>query len=85
MKTVKLKGNIVAEVIPEYALPVEKWYGGEFAAQCVEAPDNVDQRWGYDPETGEFSEPTEPEPIPETEDDVWAELDKAYQEGVDSI
>lgn len=29
----------------------------------------------------------EPEPIPEpeTEDDVWAELDKAYQEGVDSI
>ena len=28
----------------------------------------------------------EPEPIPEqTEDDVWAELDAAYQEGVDSI
>ena len=27
----------------------------------------------------------EPEPAPETEDDVWAELDRAYQEGVDSI
>ena len=86
MKTVKLKGNIVAEIIPEYALPVEKWYGGEFAAQCVEAPDEVDQRWVYDPETGEFSEPAEPEPIPEPEpeDDVWAELDRAYTEGVNT-
>lgn len=28
----------------------------------------------------------DPEPIPEqTEDDVWAELDAAYTEGVDSI
>ncbi len=26
----------------------------------------------------------EPEPVP-TEEDVWAELDKAYQEGVDSV
>lgn len=65
MKTVRLDNNIVAEIIPEYALPVEKWYGGEFAAQCVEAPNEVDQRWVYDPETGEFSEPAEPEPISE--------------------
>ena len=64
MKTVRLKDNIVAEIIPEYALPVEKWYGAEFAAQCMEAPDEVEQRWVY--ENGVFSESktetTEPEP-----------------------
>ena len=32
-------------------------------------------------------EPVEPEPIPEPDDgsSVWEELDKAYQEGVDSV
>ena len=53
MKTVKLKDNIVAEIIPEYALPVEKWYGADFAAQCVEASDEVEQLWVYDPEVGD--------------------------------
>ena len=65
MKTVRLKNNIVFEIIPEYALPVEKWYGSEFAAECVDAPDNVEQHWVYDPETGTFSAPPEPEPEPE--------------------
>lgn len=32
---------------------------------------------------GTIPEPA-PEPEPEAEEDVWAELDKAYQEGVDS-
>ena len=45
MKTVRLSGNIVTEIIPDYALPVEKWYGKEFAALCVEAPDEVEQNW----------------------------------------
>lgn len=54
MKTVRLKNNIVVETIPEYALPVEKWYGKEFASQCMEAPDNVEQGWIYDEQTGEF-------------------------------
>lgn len=87
MKTVRLNNNIVAEIIPDYALPVNYWYGAEFAAQCVEAPDEVDQRWVYDPETGSFSEPVEPEPTPEPEEEmsVWDELDAAYQEGVDSV
>lgn len=66
MKTVRLKANVVAEIIPEYALPVEKWYGAEFANQCVEAPDEVEQRWTYNAETGVFSEPT---PEPETPPD----------------
>ena len=59
MKTVRLKDNIVAEIIPEYALPVEKWYGADFAAQCVEAPDEVDQLWVYDPAAGAFYAPVE--------------------------
>lgn len=33
---------------------------------------------------GTLPEPVEPEP-PETEDSVWDELDRAYQEGVDSV
>ena len=57
MKTVRLKDNIVVEIIPEYALPVEKWYGKAFAEQCMEAPDEVEQHWAYNPETGSFSEP----------------------------
>lgn len=88
MKTVRLKDNIVVEIIPEYALPVEKWYGAAFAEQCMEAPDEVEQHWVYDPDTGTFSEPVEPEPVPspepEQETTVWDELDAAYQEGVNS-
>lgn len=59
MKTVRLSGNLVVEIIPEYGLPVEKWYGEEFAAKCVEAPDEVEQHWRYDTDTGEFSPPSE--------------------------
>lgn len=65
MKVVRIDSGEVREVIPDYALPVEKWYGEEFAAQCVEAPDEVDQRWVYDSKTGTFSQPVEPEPGPE--------------------
>ena len=64
MKTVRLKNDLVVEVIPEYALPVAKWYGAAFAAQCIEAPDEVDQNWIYDPETETWTEPVEPEPVP---------------------
>lgn len=69
MKTVRLDKNVVVEIIPEYALPVETWYGEKFAAQCMEAPDEVEQGWVYDPESGTFSEPVpyEPEPEPEPE------------------
>lgn len=88
MKTVRLENNIVREIIPEYALPVEKWYGAKFAAQCMEAPDEVEQRWTYAPETDTWSEPAADEPTTETEETeptVWDELDAAYQEGVDSV
>lgn len=70
MKTVLLKENKVREIIPDYAHPVEKWYGATFAAECMEAPDDVEHGWVYDPETMTFSAPTkipEPEPEPTTE------------------
>lgn len=66
MKTVRLKDNIVVEIIPEYALPVEKWYGAAFAEQCMEAPDEVEQNWAYNPETGSFVEPVAPGQEPRT-------------------
>lgn len=70
MKTVRIEDGIVVEVIPEYALPVDKWYGAAFAAQCMEAPDEVEQHWTYNAETGEWSEPApyEPEPEPQATD-----------------
>lgn len=55
MKTVRLKDNIVVEVIPDYAFPVEKWYGIDFAAQCIESPDEVQQGWILDTQTMIFS------------------------------
>lgn len=57
MKIVHLIENVVSEIIPTYALPVEKWYGVEFAAQCVEAPDNVQPNWTFDAESRTFLEP----------------------------
>lgn len=71
MKTVLLKENKVREIIPDYALPVEKWYGAAFAAECMEAPDEVEQGWVYDPVTGvfsEFAETPESESEPTTEE-----------------
>lgn len=70
MKTVRLKETKVREIIPDYALPVEKWYGKVFAAECVEAPDEVEQGWIYDPATGSFSEPV---PVADQEPEATTE------------
>ena len=45
MKTVRVDNGAVAEIIPQYATPVEQWYGAAFAALCTEAPDEVEQNW----------------------------------------
>lgn len=77
MKTVRLKNGIVREIIPDYALPVEKWYGAEFAAECMEAPSEVKQGWIYDGSSFAAPEPeADPEPEPTAEDitlDLMAE------------
>ena len=73
MKTVRLINNVVCEVIPDYALPVEKWYGPVFATQCMEAPNEVDQHWTYNPETKTWMEhEPESDPAQTTEDRVAA-------------
>ena len=91
MKTVRLDKNIVVEVIPDYGLPVEEWYGEDFAKQCKEAPDEVDQYWVYDHESGTFSEPpatppVAPEPVLTLEERVDnVEKSKADQTAVDEL
>ena len=67
MKIVRVDGNRVIEVIPDEARPVSKWYNESFASQCVEAPDEVQPNWSYDPKTGTFSDEY-PEPISEPEE-----------------
>lgn len=84
MKIVKMDGNVVREVIPDYALPVEKFYGAAFAAQCVEAPDEVDQRWILN-EDGSWTDPATivpEEPAPAEIPVTWDALAQAYNEGV---
>jgi hypothetical protein len=63
MMVVRIQKGIVVEKIPDYALPVEKWYGEKFAKQCVDAPDEVEQGWRY--ADGVFTKPNES--IPESE------------------
>lgn len=70
MKTVRIVNGAVREIIPDYALPVEKFYSAAFCAQCVEAPDEVEQHWTYDPDSGTFSPPAEPEPSEPTDTEV---------------
>ena len=73
MKTVRLEGNIVREIIPSYGLPVQQWYGADFAAQCMEAPDEVQQGMVYS--GGSFAWPVPPDPEPDKLALVEARLD----------
>lgn len=86
-KFVRIEKGVVVEIIPEYALPVENWYGAEFASRCIEAPDMVDQDWAYDPETGLFSEPLPIVPEPSLTERMRAlELENAeLKETVDAL
>jgi hypothetical protein len=79
---VRIEDNTVQEIIPPEATPVAEWYGEAFAEKCVEAPDYVDQRWTYDPDTNTWAEPKEPDPEPEPEslEDRVATLESALAE-----
>lgn len=76
MKTVYLnEDNTVREIIPEYALPPEKWYSEAFARRCVEVQDDVEQGWRYNPETGQATPDTRPpEPKPPTVEDITLDM-----------
>lgn len=56
--TVRVVDNMVIEIVPDYATPVEKYYSPEFCAQCFFAPDGVEQGWIYDPNNGLFLDPS---------------------------
>ena len=61
MKIVRLEQNIVREIIPEDVRPLDVYYPPDFCEQCVEAPDEVEQHWVYDPDANTFAPPPEPE------------------------
>ena len=77
---VRIDNNIVVEIIPDYALPVEKWYGEEFAKECIEVPDTVTQGMIYNQETKTFSEPEVFVPVPTFEQDMMQMIvDQQYE------
>lgn len=60
---VRLENNRVAEIIPEYAIPVEAWYGEAFAKSCIETSNPVQIGWVYDPIAETFSPYVEPDRV----------------------
>jgi len=58
-KWVRFENGVVREIIPDEATTpsVAYWYGEDFAESCVEADDEVQERWSYT--DGVFSAPTE--------------------------
>lgn len=81
MKTVFVRNSTVIEIIPDYALPVEKWYGAEFAAQCVEAPDEVKQGWTRN-EDGSFKATTVNRTAAEIKEERSAAIKAACAEAI---
>lgn len=63
-----LKDNVVKEHIPDInpafpTVPIEERYSAAFLENTIHVDDSLDipEGYVYDPETGEFSEPPEPE------------------------
>ena len=56
-KWVRVNNGKVKEIIPNEATTpsIAHWYGGTFASQCIEAPDDVVQNMVYDEQAGTFS------------------------------
>ena len=82
MKFVRLENNKVVEIIPDYALPVEKWYGEEFASRCIESPDEVEQGWFYDSESKKFVKEL-PIKVEQTRDKKLSELSSACNTAIE--
>lgn len=86
--------NTVAEIIPDEnpifpGVPIEQRYAPDFVEKLLHVPDETEvaQNQVYDPETQTFAEPPQPKLSPEPEPELisTAELDAAYQEGVNSV
>ena len=63
MKCVYVLNNMVREIIPDYAIPPEEWYGDEFASHCLMVPDNVECLWVYNSDTDEWGPDTDTKPV----------------------
>lgn len=83
MKIVKLDGNIVREIVPEYAMPIDDYYPNDFVASCVEAPDYVYEGWVYNESDNTFSEPNNDSD--NDDDNIYSDIANAIREGVDSV
>lgn len=57
MKTVRINNNIIVETIPDYCLPLEKWYPRSFCEQCIEVDDYVEENMVYNEETNKYEHP----------------------------
>ena len=67
-----VKDNIVWEFVPAEnpelpGVPIEERYPAAFIQSLIHVEEAAGIEYGYiyDPETGEFSAPPEPEPVPE--------------------
>lgn len=72
-----LDENKVKEIIPDinpvfHGIPIEERYTADFVASLLHVGDDteVQQNWVYNPETGTFSEPPAPDPVPEPPSDL---------------
>ena len=79
MQVVRLQNGVVKEALPVSSLAdAIKYYGNgqenNFTRSCAVVPDEVQQGWIHDPESGEFSPPPEPGPPVESVDVVTARL-----------
>lgn len=83
-----LSNNTVSEIIPDIdpvfpGIPIESRYTAKFVAQLLHVADDVEvqQNWVYDPESGVFSAPPEPEPVePGEEEEPVAEGEPTTRE-----
>jgi len=65
MQTAHIVDGIVREfIVPVAGFQLSDCFPAEFLAQCVQAPDDVQQGWTYD--GSNFAPPVAPTPVPRT-------------------
>lgn len=76
--------NTVAETIPDEnpifpGVPIDERYAPDFVNRLIHLPDDTEvaQNWEYDPDTGNFAPPAQPEPaeLPDGEAESTPESD----------
>lgn len=76
MNYIRVDNNKAAEIIPEFNpvfpdIPIEERYEKDFVAKLIpDETETVQVGWIYDPETGEFTAPLPPVPVPQNIDEA---------------